>query len=98
MKQKLDKKKEQAAARAVRMKQHRLLLKAQAQREEKPSGCLRQLQSCEDAPSIKYGGGVARVVKWAPKEGSVVEVDRSAGESYPAPAPRSRTRAVPFAL
>lgn len=74
------------------MKQHRLLLKAQAQREEKPSGCLRQLQSCEDALSVKHGGHVAPAVKWVPTAGSVVEVDASAGESYHAPAPTLPTR------
>ena len=41
---KRDKKKVQAAVKAVRMKQHRLLLKTQAQRMERLSGRLRERQ------------------------------------------------------
>ena len=80
---KRDKKKAQATVKAVRMKQHRLLLKTQTQRMERPSGRLRERQRCKDALSAKSSGGGFQVVKWAPSEGSVVEVDQSAGESCP---------------
>ena len=104
LKRKRDKKKEQDTARAVRMKQYRLLLKAQAQCMTKPSGCLREPPRADGTLLVKHSGGGARFVKWAPSKGSVVEVDCSAGKtqelscarthappSQPAPAPAPST-------